>query len=382
MLAPRFFPLVFKYVIRHRARSLLTIVGVAAAMFLFYSVQAMQQGVREATRESANDTTLVVYREDRYCPFTSNLPQNYTARIASIPGVKTVVPMNVMVNNCRTSLDVVTFRGVPAEAFDGGRLDHMTVIEGSVENWKSRSDAALVGERLANRRGLKSGDRLDIGGATISVAGVVRSPRPQDQNAAYTHLDFVQRAAGKVGIVTQFHVEVEDPSLLDNVADAIDQEFRTSQEPTSTWSEKAFVARAAADIVELVNFSLWLGWGSLIGVFALIANAVFLSVRDRIRDHAVMETLGYGPGLIARLVILEGLILSMTGGLIGLSTGVILAHIKDVSLSVEGLSVNVSAGVGTLLLGLAVAVAMGVLASLVPALQAYRTKPAASFRAV
>ncbi len=69
----------------------------------------MQQGVREATVRSANDTRLVVYRQDRYCPFTSNLPENYAARISMIAGVKSVVPVKVVVSNCRTGLDVVTF---------------------------------------------------------------------------------------------------------------------------------------------------------------------------------------------------------------------------------------------------------------------------------
>jgi putative ABC transport system permease protein len=88
-------------------------------MFLFYSVDAMHQGVKEATEQTAKDSKLVVYRQDRYCPFSSMLPQDYGARIATISGVKAVVPVKVFVNNCRTGLDVVTFRGIPANAFEG-----------------------------------------------------------------------------------------------------------------------------------------------------------------------------------------------------------------------------------------------------------------------
>ena len=57
MLAPKFIPLIWKQVVRHRTRSLLTIAGVATAMFLFTAVQAMQNGVRQATQTTANDTT-------------------------------------------------------------------------------------------------------------------------------------------------------------------------------------------------------------------------------------------------------------------------------------------------------------------------------------
>jgi putative ABC transport system permease protein len=353
------------------------------AMFLFYAVQAMQQGVTAATRETAKETTLIVYREDRYCPYTSNLPEDYGARIAAVPGVKAVVPMKIVINNCRTSLDVVTFRGVPVEAFERGYLSRVRLVQGSLEAWRSRNDAALVGERLAKRRDLKIGDRLDVSGITISVAGIISSAEPQDQNVAYTHLSFVQRSAGnKAGVVTQFSVEVQEPQMLHTVAKAIDAEFRAAQEPTATWSEKAFVGRVVGDIIEIVNFAQWLGWGCIVGVFALVGNAIFLSVRERIQDHAVLQTLGYSNGLIASLIVGEGLVLSLLGGMLGVLGGAAVCSWGLFSFSVEGLSVHLYAGAGSVVLGMALSAFVGVLAGLVPAWQASRMAIATCFRAV
>src|SRR5687768_550396 len=84
MLSLKYIPLVWKQVIRHRTRTLLTVAGVATAMFLFTAVQAMQAGVHEATQTTAKDTTLVVYRENRFCPATSRLPEYYGDRIAKV----------------------------------------------------------------------------------------------------------------------------------------------------------------------------------------------------------------------------------------------------------------------------------------------------------
>lgn len=383
MLMTRFIPLVLKHIVRRRVRSALTAMGVATAMFLFYSVQAMQQGVIEATTETPQDARLVVYQQDRYCPFSSVLPQSYQSRIAAIPGVRSVVPIKILVNNCRTGLDVITFRGVPAEAFDGGFFNHLKLVSGSVAAWKQRSDAALVGARLAARRRLKVGDRITIGSTGITVAGVLDSSDPQDQNVAYTHLDFVQRAAdNQVGAVTQFIVELDDPTHSERVARTIDAEFRTAQAPTSTWSEKAFVARIATDIIEIVNFAGWLGWGCVAGVFALVFNAIVLSTRERVRDHAVMQTLGYSRLLIAGLVIAESIVLSLSGGILGVSAALAVMHWGNFSLSVEGLSIHVHAGGGTILLGLLIASVTGILAGLVPSLQAARRDVAGCFRAV
>lgn len=383
MIAPRYIPVVFKQVWRHRTRSMLTIAGVTVAMFLFIAVQALQKGVHDATSITAADQTLVVYRENRFCPATSRLPERYLERIVKVPGVAEVIPMKVVVNNCRAALDVITYRGVPVEdlALLGRRW---VVTAGSLENWKGRADAAIVGAHLAARRGFKVGESFDSSGVTVNIAAIIRSDEPQDQNVAYVHLPFLQQTAagGGVGVVTQFSVKVADPTRLEQVGKAIDDEFRTESEPTTTRSEKAFVAQAGQDIVEIVGFTRLLGWGCLAAVLALVANAIVLSVQDRIKEHAVLQTLGFGSGLIARLIIAEGVVIGLIGGVLGAALAVGVVGYGRFSISAEGLSVNVSSSPRVILTGLAIAAGVGVLAGLAPAWQAGRREIAQCFRAV
>ena len=377
-------PYILHQITRNPVRSLLTILGIAISMFLFTAVQAMNRGVTEATAATAataNDTTLVVYREDRYCPATSQLPQDYQRRIESVPGVVSATPINVVVSNCRTSLDVVTFRGVPKDAFLNERGNDFTLIEGSVEDWQRRTDAALLGETLASRRGLRPGMTFDAAGITAYVAGVIRSDDPQDQNVAYTALEFVQLAGrDQLGIVTQFNVKVTDASQLEPVADSIDEVFASAQEPTATFSEKAFIGRVADDIVELVAFARWLGLGCLAAVLALAANSIILSVQNRVSEHAVLQTLGYSGRLVAALIIVEGVLLALLGGALGAAGAVAVAHAGDFALSVEGISIAIIADARLLSSGLLICGTIGVVAGLVPAWQASRREIAECFR--
>ncbi len=383
MLAPKFLPFVMKHIVRHRIRSLLTVGGVATAMFLFCGVRAMQTGVRQATTATADETSLIVYRENRYCPFTSRLPEDYSKRIEKIPGVEAAIPMKIVVGNCRASLDVVAFRGVPADDFANSTARGLTIVEGSVEEWRKRSDAALIGKRIADRRNLKLGDRMEIAGVTISVAGIYETDNLQDQESAYTHLDFLQQSSGHgLGVVTQFKVKVSDPAKLDEVAEKIDALFASAQDPTSTWSEKAFTARAVTDIIELVNFAGWLGWGALAAVFALVANAIILSVQDRVRDHAVLQALGYQSSLIARLIMMEAGVLSVMGGAIGVAIAAAVLHFGQFSLSMEGLSIQANTSLGTVAIGMGLCLFLGIGAGLFPAWQASRRQIAACFRTV
>lgn len=375
-------PYVFKQITRHRVRSLLTIAGIAIAMFLFTAVQAMNRGVTLATTATANDTTLVVYRKDRFCPSSSQLPQDYQRKIERIEGVASVTPILIAVSNCRTSLDVVTFRGVPKESFLRDHAADLKLIAGSLDDWIARTDAALVGQTLANRRGLRPGMTFDSAGITATVAGIIASENPQDQNVAYVALEFAQlSSSNRLGIVTQFNVKAHDASLLDRVAADIDREFASAAEPTATFGEKAFIGRVAGDVIELVGFARWLGIGCLAAVLALVGNAIVLSVQSRVAEHAVLQTLGFTGWLVAWVIVAEGVTLALLGGAVGAAAALLVARQGNFALSVEATSIPVVASASLLMAGVLVCAAIGVLAGLFPAWQASRREIAQCFRA-
>ena len=390
----RFAPLIARQVVRHRLRCVLTVGGIAVGMFLFVAVETLQRGVARATEVQSGETQLVVYRANRFCPFTSRLPQYYMDQIAAIEGVQNVVPVRVVVNNCKTSLDLVTFRGIPRERVAQEIWPRLRPLAGSLQAFEARGDAAIVGRVLAARRGLRVGESFDAAGVTVLVAAIVDSPEVHDLNTAYVGLDFLQNAVDRMGgmgqssgesaaggVVTQFNVRVSDAGQLAAVARRIDEAFARDPEPTMTSPEKAFVARAAKEVVMLVGFSRWIGLAALAAVLALVANAIVLSVQDRVREHAVLATLGYTPGLIARLVLAEGLLLSCAGGLIGALAAWAALELGGFSLSSEGLSIVFLAEWSLVGLGLLVSVAVGVLSGLVPAWQVARSDLIASLRA-
>lgn len=381
----RFLPLILKRLLRQPLRSSLIVLSVAVAVFLYAAVEAVQAGVRRATLRAADDATLVVYRENRYCPFTSQLPQHYQPRIERIEGVAAVVPMKITVSNCRASLDVVTFRGVPADDFAAAILPGFEITTGSFAAWRGRSDAALIGQALAERRGLKVGDRFSAAGITVYVAAIGRTADPQSRNAAYTHLPFLQEASrhgGTGGIVTQFNVEVSDPAQLEQVARAIDAEFANESEPTFTQPEKAFARAAATDVVVAVGFARWLGWGALAAVFALVANAIVLAVHERRRELAVFETLGFTAPRLGGLILAEGGLVGLAGGLLGTVGALGSLAAADLSVAMEGVQLEISAEPALLAWGVGAAVLLSVAAGVVPAARLAQRELAEAFRAV
>ena len=77
----------------------------------------------------------------------------------------------------------IVFRGVPEEDWSRSAGPELNLTGGSLDEWTSRMDAAILGETLARRRGLKVGDRIDAAGVKVYVAGIMDTDKPQEQNA-------------------------------------------------------------------------------------------------------------------------------------------------------------------------------------------------------
>jgi putative ABC transport system permease protein len=355
---------------RHRVRSILTIFGVASGMFLFTAVETLQRSLGKATEATAADTTLVVYRQNRFCPSASRLPEHYADEIRRIDGVREVVPVQIVVNNCGASLDVITYRGVP-EGMLKKFAPEIEIIAGSEAEWSRRDDGALLGEIFAQRRGLKPGDRFDAAGITVTVSGVIRSPFAQDNNVAYVKLPFLQQASrGGLGVVTQFNVRVNASADLDPVASKIDELFSSAQEPTDTRPEKAFFAETAAQLIELIGFTRWLGVGAVIAVAGLVANALLLVVRGRVKENAVLRTLGFPGRAIGLLVLSEGGLLGLAGGVVGVGLAVLFLRWQSFTMGNEGQTLAIQPDATVVIVGVGSALVLGIFASLWPAFQA------------
>ena len=173
------------------------------------------------------------------------------------------------------------------------------------------------------------------------VAGIIHSSESsQDDNVAYVHLPFLQQASRVgLGIVTQFLVKVSNSSLLKSVSQQIDYRFKTESEPTNTTPEKAFFASTAKELIELIRFSRWIAIASIFAVVGLIANTILITVRNKISEHAILQTIGYSQLSISWLIISEALILSIVGGIVGVGGGLIFLHLQTITIGNEGLAI-------------------------------------------
>ena len=368
----RFLPYILKTLSRHRTRTLLTASGTAVALLVFSLVGALQEGLQRLFQDERGDRTLISFQANRFCPSTSKLPQDYAERIVRLPGVADAVPIKVYMNNCRASLDVVVFNGLPAEKLRSVR--DLVLVEGDWAAFENQRDAAVVGQAVARRRGISVGQKFSIGMLTVTVAGIFTSPDQADENMIFTHLEFLQRTKGlnSVGTVTQVEVLLDDDADPQAVGTAIDDVFRSGPIATNTRTRGAFQASAVGDLVELVGLTRYLGLACVGLVLALVATTTVMGVQDRLQEHAVLQTLGFTGWHIFGFVLAESTLVSLAGGLVGVGASLVILQTSGLALGTEGILITFLPSVSLALTGLVVAALVGLLAGVIPAWQAAR----------
>jgi putative ABC transport system permease protein len=368
-------------------RAALTVLGMALAILAFALlrtvVEAWYGGV------AASSPVRLVTRHAVSLIFP--LPVSYLPKIQALPGVTNVAYADWFEG---TYIDKKHFFPQFAASLPS-YLDcypEYLFPPGQKEALVRDRRGCAAGRKLAARYGWKLGDSIILTGTyypgeyRFVLRGIYRGKEATtDETLLFFHWDYVNETlkkshpemADKVG---WFLVEVARPDLAAPLSAQIDALFKNSLAETITETEAAFnlsFVEMTSAILLAIQAVSWV----VIGVILLVlANTMAMSARERLKEYAVLKTMGFRPRHLSGLILGESLLLSCLGGIIGLA-------LSFPALAAFPLTVRQYFGVfevsgETLVLGGCISLGVGVLASVLPAWRASRVGIAAALRRV
>jgi putative ABC transport system permease protein len=135
-----------------------------------------------------------------------------------------------------------------------------------------------------------------------------------------------------------------------------------------------FQTDTLADVVEVIGLVHWLGYACVGLVLALVATTTLMAVQDRIKEHGVLQTMGFRPRAIFRLVVTESVLLSSAGGVLGIGTALVVLGWSGMSIAAEGVTIAFSPTVQLAGTAAIIPPAVGLIAGLAPGWQAASTQ--------
>ena len=381
----KYVALILKSARRSKRRTILTIVSVALAVFLFASLRAVLDGFNAAA-EASSSTRIVTQRSTS---LFFSMPTSHADAIRSTPGVLDLTWANWFGGVYKDPQNFFAQFAVEPESYL--RLyPEILITPEEREAFLADRTACLVGDGLARRYGFKVGDKITLQvGIPIygtrdfdfNVAAIYRSGGAAvDNQSMLFHWKYADERSTPAGQVGWFIAQIANPDRATEIAGAIDAKFANSPNETKTETEKAF---QSTFVSMFENLNLLLGSIALAVVITTLfvsGNTMAMSVRERTTEVAVMRTLGFPVRTIFLLIAGEGLMMAIVGGVIGvaLARAIVNPNVLQAGTFIPELRVNGA----NMAVGLALSAAIGALASVIPATMASRLKIVDALRRV
>lgn len=378
----KYLPFIFRNLFRKKTRTILTIGSIAVALFLFGLLVTIETALNAGVDVAGVDRLIVRNKISLIMP----LPLSYQDRLRQIDSVTEATfatwfgaiyqePKNFFP---QFAIDTDTYRTVFPE------------FEVSDEDWSSflaDQEGAVVGKVLADRFEWKVGDRIPLQGTIwtgtweFNIRAIYEGSRSgDDESQFWFHWKFLEesRPWGK-GTVGWYTVKIDDPDLAVTVTKAIDERFSNSAYETSTETEQAFAAGFAKQIGNIRMLIMSIGAVVLFTLLLVTGNTMAMAVRERVPELGVLKTLGFGDSTVLLLVLAESLVIATVGGALGIGLAKLFTMSGDPTggmLPVFYLSTR------EMLLGLGIAMFVGLLAGSIPALTAMNLRIVDALRRV
>jgi len=365
--------------IRKRLRTFLTIMSMFVAFVLYGSLNTLSGLFTGSIEGLSADNIIVMPRYN----MLGKLPYSHVNYIETLEGVEEVMYMDFLISDSIESMMEGVAYAVSPNFFDV--YERFEATEQAILALKSNPNATIVGQLMADQKGLRIGDRLNTESSSLNIDGTnnwsfevvgfytAKQIKGDELGAIINWPAFDEARMSEKGTLGTIMVKATSPEVGEKISKQIDEQFMNSSYATRSGPESMVAVEMAGEIadVELIVNSI------LLSVFFTIllvsSNTLAQSIRERTSDIGVLKCLGYKDNIIFISVILEAITICFSAVLMGLLvTALIIPAIEIMSGGIleDTVSLSLEIVLGGFLIGLLIAL----MSAAVPAYQALRLK--------
>ena len=264
------------------------------------------------------------------------------------------------------------------ETDKGMEMDYERLVLERATNVPELASAEVVlGSAVAEFIAAETGDTLELGGSDFRILAVLEETGMAEDNQVLINLSEAQSLLDRAGELTVIEIaadfsQVSEEVLLTQLGEAL---------PHASISgvRQAVMGRDEL-LASLSRFGLFAGGIVFLTGALVVVLTMSAAVRERTREIGIFRAIGFRGSHIFTIIAMEGLLVSIIGGVIGYHSGLLVARIAGPILT--GSTLNSTWQLSILLVTVAATAAAGSLAGFYPALKAARLDPAEALRFV
>ena len=373
----RLITLVYRNITRRPVRSALTVTGMAVAVAAVVALVGIAEGFKSSFLDmyQAHGVDVVVVRARAADRMTSELDQAIGASVAKIPRVAAVEPVLLDA----VSLEELGPVGVVVQGLEPTeRMTHERKLVAGAWFAFDAKHQVMLGRILAANLGKEIGDTIEIyENERCTVEGIYDGGNIFDNGAMIVPLAELQRMLGQLDQVTAFNVTVEDSRDARQVREVV-AAIGALDAGVSAMAIENYVATDSK-----IQIATAMAWSIstialLIGAIGML-NTMIISVFERTGEIGILRAIGWRRSRIVRMILVESCVLGLAGGVMGTILAIIMTAMLSRAPATAGL-VSGHVAPSVMAEGLVIAITIGILGAVYPAIRAARLLPTVALR--
>lgn len=378
--------------VRQRWNSaVVAVLGIAGTVGVFVAMLSLAKGFKATLVASGSASNAIVLRTGSTNEMDSSITLEQVKAIEDKPGIARgqngplVTPEVVVIRNFQlrsTGTDAnVQVRGVSPKALEV--RNQVKIIEGRFFH-PGLFELVVGHNAIHTYNGLELGNNIKFGGATWKVVGVMDAGGSAFDSEVWADSSVLDQIYHyPQDIFRSVTVRLTSPDALQKFKDAITSDPRMQVGVTREVEYYDKESRALTSMITVLGgiVAIIMGLGAVCGAL----NTMYSAVAERGREIATMRALGFGGGSVVFSFIIESLLISLVGGLIGCIAVLPLNGLTTGTINWQTFSHLAFAFKITtplLVAGVIFALIMGFLGGVFPALRAARRPVAAALRSL
>jgi putative ABC transport system permease protein len=366
---------------RNKRRTILTVLSVALAFFLFATLRSVLTTLAKAG-DVGSESRLITTNATG---LTFPVRQSQVARLQAMPGVKSVAWANWFGGIYDRPENFFAQFAIDAESYLG-MYPELEMPADQRAAFLAERSAAIVGKGLMEKFGWKLGQNVTLKGTIFpgnwdfTIRAIYTPTNPSIGNLNfYFHYDYLYEKSNREAQPGWFIIQLQNPEQAAELSKQVDDYFKNSQTPTKTETEKAFSASFVNMWGNVAFLMRAIGTAVFFAILFVAANTMMMAARERIGEIAVLKTIGFQDGTVFGIVIAESTVMTLLGGAVGLIGAKVLF---GAATGLQGFLPGFAVLPSTLLMGFAIALALGLVSGAIPAFQAARLSVVQALRKV
>ena len=365
-----FLKFILKNPFRRKNSAILAIVGIAIGIIVIVALGGITDGLVNTFEDTIHaggaDFSISGKETGDSAYGTNTIDANWTDKIANVSGVEEAYPIYVVLTSVGDDY-MNTLIGIDP---NGTTLADISMKEGRI--FEDNASEAILGEIYADDNGYNVGDTIKIDGEEFEVVGIYETGDQNMAGGVFTSISKVGDLMDDDDSISNIYVKVkkgEDPQA---VADKIDELYGDDIATITSVMEM----QQMGDMLNMLQASTWAISLLAIVVGGLgIINTMLMSVFERTREIGDLKAVGWSNRKILTMIVGESLVITIVSAIIGSLIGFLACTLLGPQMGIEPLFTP-----KIFIQAFAIAIAVGIIGGLYPAIKAVKLPPTEALR--